>query len=191
MILGVMCPSPSRASVLHVTMTKKYRIWRNIDLLQRQGIWTKLFSLFRVEHIQIWACKDVQRRSLCTHDDYEVPEWGVPRRLKVFLDALLRAVLSSQYVTPSTPRRIHWKLERVIQVYERRQSYRPQVQCCPSPHCPPTGIVFHISNEHTGRGSVFRPSLFTALSVHAVVFLVQDRTPHPLLGPSGRCTLLL
>lgn len=49
----VMCPSPSRASELHETMTEKYRIWRNTDLSQRQDIRKHHAILFQMEQIQI------------------------------------------------------------------------------------------------------------------------------------------
>lgn len=107
------------------------------------------------------------------------------------MTALHRTVDPRHYVTPSTPQRIHKMLESVIQVHNDTIHPDLPVQCCTLLPFTHIVLLFHIYNEHAGRGSVSSASFFSSALADMLVFLVYDQTPRSLLRRSRCCTLIL
>lgn len=81
-----MCPSPSKASVMHVTMNEKYSIWRKTDLFWCKYICKLLQSFFQIGNIKMQSCTEVERIFLYPDDDHKVPRLGVGPLVDVIMN---------------------------------------------------------------------------------------------------------
>lgn len=131
-----LCLSSAKASLLHVGMTKNFRICRRTDLSQRHGVCRHFPRPFQIDHIHKWARTHVRCRSLCPRDVPKVFRCGGLRRMEVVMPPFppkssFQSIDNALH--SSTPQQVRSRRKGVIHVHQRHWPSRKQFLCCTAP----------------------------------------------------------